>query len=147
VCIQPSTTAFPARAAMASLGAAVADMIVPVEERRDRREFGHAVSLGQAHVWQGRCRAIQQCFADGRCAIGDIAQGRDIVGRQRRMIDQHLDHGRNQQYVGDAFVLDGGHHALRRKALDDDVGAAAKQQRIHRRAIGEMEHRRRVKID
>ena len=57
------------------------------------------------------------------------------------MIDQHLDHGRDQKHVGDALVLNRGHHAFRRERLDHDVGAAAEQQRIHRRAIGEMKHR------
>ena len=37
--------------------------------------------------------------------------------------------------------------AVGRKALDDDVGAAAQQHRIHRRAIGEVKHRRGVQID
>ena len=46
----------------------------------------------------------------------------------------------------DALVPDRSHHALGRKALDDHVGAAGEQQRIHRRAVGEMKHRRGVQI-
>ena len=44
-------------------------------------------------------------------------------------------------------VLNRGHHAFRRERRDHDVGAAAEQQRIHRRAVGEMEHRRGMQID
>ena len=33
--------------AMPALGAAVADVLVPVQQRRDRRQLGHAVGLGE----------------------------------------------------------------------------------------------------
>ncbi|MEY9615340.1 hypothetical protein ABIF21_008214 [Bradyrhizobium elkanii] len=89
----------------------------------------------------------QHGVADHGGAVGDPLQGRQIVIAERRVIDEHLDHGRHQQHVGDALLLHGGRDAVRRKALDHDVGAAGQQHRIHRRAIGEVEHRRRVQID
>ena len=132
---------------MPALGAAVADMLLPMQQRCDRRQFGHAVSLGELDMRQGLHRAHQHRVADHRGAVGDPLQGRQVVIAERRMIDEHLDHGRHQQHIGYAFFLDRGRNAVGRKTLDHDVGAARQQHRIHRSAVGEVKHRCRMQID
>ena len=132
---------------MPALGAAFADAFLPVQQGRDRRQLRHAIGLGELHVRQGLHGATEHRIADDGGAIDDVFQRSEVVGAQRRMIDEHLDHGRHQQHVGDAMLLHGAGDAVGRKALDNDVGAAAEQARIHRRAIGEVEHRRGVQIN
>ena len=63
------------------------------------------------------------------------------------MIDEHLDHGRHQQRIGDAEALHRLGDSLRREALDDHASAAVEQRAVHAPAIGDVKHRRRVQID
>ena len=98
-------------------------------------------------VGKRRNGAIEHGFADRRRPVDDLPDARRVVTAEGGMIGQDLDHRRHQQNVGDTLVLECRHHAFRRKAGDDHVGAAAQQDRIHRSAVGEMKHRRGVKID
>jgi hypothetical protein len=63
------------------------------------------------------------------------------------MVDHHLDHRGDQEQVGDAVLLDGGHHSDRVEGGDDHPGVAGDGVADPGAEGGEVEHRRGVQAD
>jgi hypothetical protein len=129
------------------LGAPGADLVFGRQHGCKRRQFGHAVGLDEAHTGQSRHGAVEHRLGDRRGAIEDLPQRGEIVFVDARMIDEHLDHRRHQERIGDAEALDRLCDCLRREAFDDYAGAAARQRAVHAPAVGDVKHRRRVQVD
>ena len=64
---------------VAALGPALADMFMPVQERRDGRQLRHAVGLAELGGGQGGNRPVQHRFADRRGAVDDVVERRHVV--------------------------------------------------------------------
>ena len=60
------------------------------------------------------------------------------------MVDQHVAHGWHQQHVGDTPALHCLKHTFRRKTGNEIVAAGDLRAGEHRRAVSNMEHRRRM---
>ena len=103
----------PGRAQLAEL-AALGRVVVGRVDGRQRREFGHAVGLHEADAGQRGHRAVEHRLGDRRGAVDDGLQRAQVARLlHRRVIDEHLDHGRHEQHMGDAVALEGVEHELR----------------------------------
>ncbi|MNZ73127.1 hypothetical protein D3C78_915290 [compost metagenome] len=127
-------------------------VVLGTESGGDRRQLGHAVALAEACTGEGLAGAVEQHLGDGRGAVADDADARQIVlRRQLRIVvtpvQHHLDHGRRQQDLVDPFAGNGFEHALRGEGRQHDMSAAADEQCSHRRKVRQVEHRHRVQED
>ena len=78
------------------------------EQRGDRRQLGHAVSLDETTPRQGLDQPVHQSGGDRGGTIDDPFDAAEVMVREGGMIEQRLDHRRHQKQVGDAV---GGHRA------------------------------------
>ncbi|MNS01806.1 hypothetical protein D3C72_330970 [compost metagenome] len=106
--------------------------------------LGHAVALGELDIRQGFQGHFQQRYRNRRGAIGQAAQATQIMFGEFRVHDQHLQHGRHNQDVGDAFTLDSAHHVQRIEGRDEDARQPEQRNQDHPRQRRQMKHRRDV---
>ncbi|MNO74353.1 hypothetical protein D3C76_653490 [compost metagenome] len=115
-----------------------------------RRQFGHAVALGETGGGEHAAGAIEQRRGDRRGTVADALQRAEVELLQLRIgvarIQQHLDHGRRQEDLVDALAGDGFQHRLRHEGRHHHMGAAAHEQGGHGREIGQVEHRHHVQV-
>ncbi|MCY1286701.1 hypothetical protein D9M70_356770 [compost metagenome] len=115
-----------------------------------RRQFGHAVALGEAGGGEHAAGAVEQRRGDRRGAIADALQRTEVELLQFRVgvarIQQHLDHGRRQQDLADAFAGDGLQYLLRHEGRLHHVRPPGHEQCGHGREVGQVEHRHHVQI-
>ncbi|MNZ82859.1 hypothetical protein D3C78_1015680 [compost metagenome] len=113
------------------------------QERRHARDFGEAVGLGQLAL-EDFGGLLQHDFADRRTGIGHQLQVLEIGLPHAWVLQHELDHGGNQQGVGDAL----GREALQiggRVEFRIGLGARARVERAHQHAdAGHMKHRQGV---
>ncbi|MNZ72100.1 hypothetical protein D3C78_904700 [compost metagenome] len=125
-------------------------MVLGQEHGGQRRQFGHAVALGETGGGEHAAGAIEQRRGDRRGTIADALQRADVELLQLRVslahIEQHLNHGRRQQHFVDALAGEDLQHLLRHESRLHDVGATAHEQRSHGREVGQVEHRHHVQV-
>ncbi|GAM51318.1 hypothetical protein NS07_v2contig00232-0005 [Nocardia seriolae] len=119
-------------------------MVLGTQQRRDRRKFGHAVRLHETGVREHLHRTLQQCLRDGRGPVHDGPHTRHVVVGHLGVVDQHLNHHRNQHRLGDTVSFNGFHDGHRIEGRNHDVGAAQHQLPVPAGQVGEMEHGRGV---
>ena len=115
-------------------GDAIRRFRLAIQLHEDRPEALHAFDKAR---WRHR-----------RGAVNDRLQTREIGACDRRMIEQHVDHGRNKESRRDAVLLDEVEKALRIKRLAHHEQARAHHHRDDHRAggVGDRRHRQKAHI-
>ena len=74
--------------------------------RDGRRGLGHPVELRDVDVREALQDAPLELGRDRRCGVLDVDEAGEVGGVQVRVVEQHPQHGRDQDEVGDLVVLD-----------------------------------------
>ncbi|MCY1364158.1 hypothetical protein D9M68_565820 [compost metagenome] len=123
-------------------------VVLGVEHGATGGQLGHAIALEEARRREGLACSVEQRRRDRRSAVDDVADGRQLDPGQRRVgvasVEHHLDHGRRQHDVRDLLVDDGLQGGLAAERRQHDVHAAGDQLAVHRREVGQVEHRHGV---
>jgi hypothetical protein len=118
--------------------------VVFLAQDRHRIAFGLAVELRE-HRADPLDALDQPRRRHRRGAIKHELERGQVGLAERGVIEQHIDHGRNEQREVDALTCDGVEHRLRVEAFEHVHGAAAHQGRQHLGA-GDMADRRHGEI-
>ena len=135
----------PGRAQEVGLGAARI-VIRGFEQRDGPGGLGEAIDLEQGHA-RGLHGADEDVLGDGRGAVDDAPQGREIRGVDARGHEQELQHGGDQQGVGDAVLFYKLQDACRVDLAHEHVGAAVVEAHETPTASRDMEERHGDQVD
>src|SRR5262249_14105745 len=121
-------------------------MVFGPERSQQWRGFSKTITLKEPAA-QRRHRPPQQFGRDGRCAVSDLSDRRQIVTVEVGLLKQEIQHCRNKQQQGHALARHGFEYGPRLKPrykyLLDRVGCI----REYGRSIRQMEGWGRMQID
>ncbi|MNF82688.1 hypothetical protein D3C84_649990 [compost metagenome] len=121
-------------------------VILAVEDRRCRGQFGHAVALGEIGIGEHRACPVQQGRGYGGGAVDDAIERAKIQVPTLCLVPvkHHLDHGWREQHLIGFLLVNGMQNALRGKGLQNRMGRATDETRRHRREVRQVKHRHRM---
>ncbi|MNZ50325.1 hypothetical protein D3C78_681110 [compost metagenome] len=90
---------------------------------------------------------LQHRGIDRRCAVVDPLEAAEVVLRALRMLQQHLQHRRHQEYFPDALALDGFQNPRRFEGGKIDRRITGRDPRQHEGHGGQMKHRRHLQVE
>src|SRR5262245_55286390 len=82
-----------------------------------------------------------------RSAVANNVETRQGVVLELRELNQQADHRRHKDRVSDPFTLDRLEEGLRAELRDGDLAGAERRRPEHERKVGDVKHRRRMKVD